>query len=161
MEGMFEGTGLTSLYLYQEPQAVLKNKMGNFDEADLHKAYAQDKGKDYETVTISSISRQIGRKPQAQTNTAPPPGFNIAPSEDPYITSVLTQKDSEDEDDSLLGGSYLALDKAGDNISLLGYKASLTGGDVNPPGDVYLGDSTSILHTSSSKVKQTSSLITQ
>ena len=37
MEGMFEGTGLMEIYLYQDPQAVLKNKMGNFDEVDLPK----------------------------------------------------------------------------------------------------------------------------
>ena len=40
MEGMFNGTGLNSLYIYQDPQAALKNKIGNFDEADLQKAYA-------------------------------------------------------------------------------------------------------------------------
>ena len=39
MEVMFEGTGLTALYLDQDPQAALKNKMGNFDEAYLQKAY--------------------------------------------------------------------------------------------------------------------------
>ena len=38
MEGMFEGTGLMELYLDQDPQDVLNNKMGNFDEVDLHKA---------------------------------------------------------------------------------------------------------------------------
>ena len=30
MEGIFEGTGLMSLDLDKDPQAVLKNKMGNF-----------------------------------------------------------------------------------------------------------------------------------
>ena len=39
MEYMFKGTGLTALYLDQDPQAALKNKMGNFDEAYLQKAY--------------------------------------------------------------------------------------------------------------------------
>ena len=35
MEGMFEGTGITASYLDQEPQAALKKKMRNFDEAYL------------------------------------------------------------------------------------------------------------------------------
>ena len=52
MEGMFEGTGLTALYLYQDPQAALKNKMGNLDEEDLQKAYARAQGKYDEAVTI-------------------------------------------------------------------------------------------------------------
>ena len=47
--------------------------------------------KDDETVTIASRSRQIVRKLQAHTKTAPPPGFNIAPDEDPYVTSRLKQ----------------------------------------------------------------------
>ena len=34
-EGIFEGIYLTELCLDQDPQAVLKNKMENFDEADL------------------------------------------------------------------------------------------------------------------------------
>ena len=90
MEGMFEGTVLTALYIDQDPQAVLKNKMGNFDEAYLQKYYARAQGKDDEKVTIASISLQIGKKPQARTKTASPPGLNIAPSKDPYITSGLT-----------------------------------------------------------------------
>ena len=49
MEGMFKGTCLTELDLDQDPQAVLKNKMGNFDEADLHKYYAPAQGKDYKS----------------------------------------------------------------------------------------------------------------
>ena len=52
MEGMFKGTGLTVLYLDQEPQTALKNKMGNFDDADLQKAYAWEQVKNYETITI-------------------------------------------------------------------------------------------------------------
>ena len=40
-EGLFEGTGITKLYLDQDPQAALKNKIGNFDEAELQKPYAQ------------------------------------------------------------------------------------------------------------------------
>ena len=40
MEGMFEGTGLTALDLDQDPQAALKNKIVNFNEADIQKAYA-------------------------------------------------------------------------------------------------------------------------
>ena len=38
---MFEGTGLMALDLYHDPQSSMKNKMGNFDEADLQKFYAQ------------------------------------------------------------------------------------------------------------------------
>ena len=45
MEGMFKGTDLTELDLDQELQAALKNKIGNFDEADLQKAYTQAQGK--------------------------------------------------------------------------------------------------------------------
>ena len=40
MELMFEGTGIIEQYLYQDPQATLKNKMGNFDKVDIHRAYA-------------------------------------------------------------------------------------------------------------------------
>ena len=47
MEGMFEGTWIMALYLYQVPQYALKNKMGNFDEADLQKSYSREQGKDY------------------------------------------------------------------------------------------------------------------
>ena len=91
MEGMFESTGLAVLDLYQDPQAWLKNKISNFDEADLHQYYAQAQSKDYETVTIASKSRQIGSKIKAQTKIAPPPGFNISPTEYPSVTSGLTQ----------------------------------------------------------------------
>ena len=35
MGDMFEGTGLTELYLHQDPQAALGNKLDNFDEAYL------------------------------------------------------------------------------------------------------------------------------
>ena len=66
--------------------------MGNIDEADLQKAYTRVQGKDDETVTIASISHQIGRKLQTRTKTAPPPGFNITPAKDPYITSGLTKE---------------------------------------------------------------------
>ena len=52
---MFEGTGITVLYLDQDPQATLKKKMGNFYQAGLQKAYAHAQGKYYETVTIVSI----------------------------------------------------------------------------------------------------------
>ena len=54
MEGMFKVTGLTALHFDQDPQAVLNNKMGNFDEADLQKAYAQARVKYEETVIIAS-----------------------------------------------------------------------------------------------------------
>ena len=54
MEGMFEGPGLTALDLDQDPQAVLKNKMRNFDEAYLQKAYTRAQGKYDGTVIIPS-----------------------------------------------------------------------------------------------------------
>ena len=41
-EGMFEGTGLTTFDLDQNPKAESKKKMGNFDEADLQKAYTRE-----------------------------------------------------------------------------------------------------------------------
>ena len=118
MEGMFEGTVLTTLYLYQDPQVALKNKMSYFDEGDLQKSYTHAHGKYYETVNIASRSCHMGRKLQARKNTSSPPGFNIAPAEDPTITSGLTQGAPEDEDDSLMGGAYLTLDPEGDDISL-------------------------------------------
>ena len=70
--------------------------MGNFDEAYLHKSYTRAQVKYDETVTIASTSRQIGRKLKSQTKISPPPVFNIAPTKDPYITSVLTQEATED-----------------------------------------------------------------
>ena len=54
---MFDGTDLTVLYLDQYPHNVLKNKIGNFDEAGLQKAYAREPGKYDEMVTIVSRSR--------------------------------------------------------------------------------------------------------
>ena len=81
MEDMLQATGLTTIDLYQYPQAALKNKIGNFDKADLQKSYAWSQGKDNETVIISIRSRQIGRKLQARTETASPTGINIAPYE--------------------------------------------------------------------------------
>ena len=54
MKGMIKYIELMVLYLYQYPQAALKYKMGNFDEADLQKVYAQTQGKDDETITIAS-----------------------------------------------------------------------------------------------------------
>ena len=116
MEGMFKGTGLTDLNLYQDPQAALNKKMGNFDEGDIQKDYVRAQGKYNETVIISSISCHIGRKLQARTNKVPPPGFNIEPAKDPSMKSGLTQESSEDEDASLLGGASLALDPSGDDI---------------------------------------------
>ena len=55
---MFEGTGLTAFDLYQDSQDALKNKIGNFDDANLQKDYARAQGKDDETVTIASRSCQ-------------------------------------------------------------------------------------------------------
>ena len=154
MEGMFKGIGLAALDLYQDPQAVLKKKMGNFDEADLQKSYTREQDKDDETVTIVSRSCQIGRKLQAQTKTAPPSGFNIVPAEYSSITSGLTQVAAEDEYASLMGVALLDLNPEGDDILILGDKASLTGGDVYPPGYDSLGASTTTGHTRASKVKQ-------
>ena len=62
MEGIFKGTGLTGLYLDQDPKAALKNKMGNFYEADLQKASAWSQGKYDKIVTIGIRSLKIGRK---------------------------------------------------------------------------------------------------
>ena len=45
-EIIFEGTLIKELDIYQDPQYALKNKMGNFDEADLQKYYALEQGKD-------------------------------------------------------------------------------------------------------------------
>ena len=54
MECIFEGTGLTALYLDQEPKYVLKNRMEYFDEANLQKVYTWAQGKYYEPITIAS-----------------------------------------------------------------------------------------------------------
>ena len=70
---------------------MLKNKIGNFDEADLQKYYARAQGKYNETVTIAIRSLQIGKKLQAQTNTEPSPVYNTAPSQYPSIKSGLNQ----------------------------------------------------------------------
>ena len=91
MKGIFEGTGLMTFDLDQDQQAALKKKMGKYDKADLKKAYAWAQGKNDETVTITSRSRQRGRKIQAWINTEHLPGFNIAPAKYPSITSGLTQ----------------------------------------------------------------------
>ena len=112
-------------------------------------------------MTITSISREIGRKLQTQTNTTPLPGFNIAPAEDPSITSVLTQEAVEDEDMSLLVGSSLALDPAGDDISLLDNETSLIANYAYPPEDESLVYSSTTGHNSTSKLKQMTSLLTQ
>ena len=58
----------------------MKNKIGNFDEADLRKYYTPAQGKDDETVIIASRSLQIGRILQAWTKTAYPSGLNIEPA---------------------------------------------------------------------------------
>ena len=125
----------------------------SFDESYLQKAYAhaQDHCKHitpyrYETTSVDKKSL--------------PPGFNIAPSEDPSIASLITQEVVEDEDISLLGGASLALDPAEDYISLLGNGNSLVGNDVHPHEDLYLSDSTTEGHIIASKVKQATSLLT-
>ena len=61
----------------------------------------------------------------------------------------------------LLGGASLALDTAGDDVSLLGDDVSLTGGDVYLLDGDYLRASTATEHTSTTKVKQATSLLTQ
>ena len=50
-EGIFEGTGITALDLDQDPQSAMKNKISNFDEADLQKVYARAQRKYDEKVT--------------------------------------------------------------------------------------------------------------
>ena len=45
MEGMFKGTGITALYLDQDPQETLKKKMGNIYGAYIQKACARAQGK--------------------------------------------------------------------------------------------------------------------
>ena len=67
-EAMFKGTCIAEFDLDQDPQSALKNKMGNFDEADIHQTYSQSQGKDDETLTIASRLCQIGKKIQAQTS---------------------------------------------------------------------------------------------
>ena len=54
MEGMLEGTGIMALDLDQDTQAALNNKMGNFDKADIQKAYTRAQGKYDGTVIIPS-----------------------------------------------------------------------------------------------------------
>ena len=144
MESMFKGTGITALDLDQGLQAALKNQ----------KSYARSQGKYDETLTIASISRQIRRKLQARANTAHSPGLNVEPSEDTSIASGLTRDAAEDDNYSLLGRAYLAIDSSGDDIYLLSYDASLTGGNVYPPGDDYIGVSTATGHTITSNIKQ-------
>ena len=95
MESTFKVTGLTDLYLYQDPQDVLKNQMGNFNEADCNKYYARSLVEYYKTVTIASRSRQIRSKLQERTKTSPLPGLNISPAKEPSITSGVTQEADE------------------------------------------------------------------
>ena len=81
----------------------------------------------------------------------PPSVFNIAPSEDTFITSGLTQKSVEDEDISLLGGAPLALDPARDDISLLRNDTSLIVNYIYPTEGASLGASTATDPTRASK----------
>ena len=105
--------------------------------------------------------RRLVRKLQSRTSKAPPPGLNILPAKDPSITSGLTQEDSEYDYASLPVGSSLALDPVEEDISLLCDEASLTGGDVYPPGYDSLEVSTATGHNSASKVKQATSMLAQ
>ena len=113
MEGMFKGTSLLELYLNQDPQAALKNKMGNFNKTDLQRAYAQAQGKYDETVNVAIISCQTVRKIQARTKTESPPCLSISPAKDTSITPGIIQESDEDEDSSQLGGASLDIDQAG------------------------------------------------
>ena len=45
MEGIFEGTGITELYMDHDPKDESKNKIGNFDEADIQESCTQEQGK--------------------------------------------------------------------------------------------------------------------
>ena len=77
---MFKGTGLTAIYLDQDPHAALKIKMVNLYRSYLQKDYARSQGKDDETVTTARRSRRIGIKLQTWKNISPPSDFNIAPA---------------------------------------------------------------------------------
>ena len=90
-----------------------------------------------------------------------PKVINIVPAKDPFIPLGITQEADEDEYASLLDKAYLALDPAGDNISILGDDASLTGSNVYQTGDDYLGASTETGHTSASNSKRVKSFLTQ
>ena len=59
---MLDGKSLTTLDLDQYPQAVFENIMGKFNETNHNKAYAREYIKDDETETVTSRSRQLGRK---------------------------------------------------------------------------------------------------
>ena len=122
--------------------------MGNFDYSYLQKVYTRAQVKNDEIVTIASRSRQIGRLFHAWIKTVSPPYSNIAPEKDPSIKSGITQESDEDKESLLLVGESLALDLAGDDISLLGYKAYLTVFDFYPLGYESMGTVTSTGHTS-------------
>ena len=61
----------------------------------------------------------------------------------------------------LLDKASLALDSSGDDISLLGDRKYLLGNDVYPTEEVSLGASITTGHTSASRVKKDTSLLTQ
>ena len=96
----------------------------------------------------------MGSKFQAWVKTVSPPDFNIETAKDLSITSGLTCDASGDDYASLLGGSFLALEPVGENISLLGDNHFLSGGNIYPTGDEYFGASTTTGNTRSSEVKQ-------
>ena len=151
MESTFKSTGLRELDLDQDPQTAQKNKMGTFDEAYIQKAYARAQVKDDKTVTIAIRSHHIIRKVQALVKTVSPSVLDIAPSDDPSITSCLNS--TEYYDASLLGVSLLALYPAGNDVSFLCENDSLTGNDVYPLGGESLVGSTTTGHTIASKLK--------
>ena len=135
--------------------------MGSFDESYTQKVYSGAHRKDDVTVTIASISRNIGSKLKELEEIVSTPGINIAPEKDPSITSGLTHDASEDDYYSLLGGASLAIDPAVDIRSLLGDNAYLKGEDVYPPDNESLRASTATGHTRYSKFKQAVLFLTQ
>ena len=119
--------------------------MGNFDEADLHKANSRAQDKYDETATISSISHQIGRKLQARKQLRLHQfsiyhHLNTPPLHQYLLKKLLMMKTY----------CYWAYNEA-----------YLVVNDVHPFEDVSLVASTATDHIIASKVKQATSLLTQ
>ena len=138
MEGTFQGTGFTELDLDQDPQAEVKNKTGKFYEADLHKACDRAHVKVYETVTITSISRQTGNKLHAQKK------------KPLHQVSIQQQTNTTQLNQELLRKlmNMMMLHYLEENPWLLNQKETIYGYE-------YLGVSTATGHTNESKLKQT------
>ena len=64
MTEIFQGTGLTAEELRNNPEAVRTERMTNFVDADIEKAYSKTQGKDGETATYASLYKKVGRKLQ-------------------------------------------------------------------------------------------------